>query len=179
MPLEIKLLSEPSHNVAADLLVVGVLQSGAKGGLNPALKPLDGALGGALAKAVAKEEFTGKRDQALTLATLGRIPADKIVLHGLGERRAIDAPAVRTFAAKAARTANNEKATSLALSVPAGLEGELRAVAEGLELGAYRFTKYFTGERKPKANLTTVSVTFPTKLRPTAKAAIALGQKVA
>ena len=45
-------------------------------------------------------------------------------------------------------------------------------MAEGLELGAYRFTKYFTGERKPKANLTTVSVTFPTKLRPTAKAAI-------
>src|SRR5580700_399877 len=179
MPLEIQLRSEPPHTLAADVLVVGVLQSGAKGGLNPALKPLDAALGGALAKAVAKEEFTGKRDQTLTLGTLGRIPADKVVLHGLGERRGIGAPDVRVFAAKAARTANNEKATSLALSVPPGLEGELRALAEGLELGAYRFTKYFTGERKPKASLASVSVGVASKLRPTAKAAIALGQKVA
>ena len=57
---------------------------------------------------------------------------------------------MRTFAAKAARAANVEKATTLAVALPAGLEGELRAVAEGLELGAYRFTKYLTGDRKPK-----------------------------
>jgi leucyl aminopeptidase len=178
MALEIQLRSEPSHTLVADVLVVGVLHSGAKGGLHAALKPLDAALGGALAKAVAKEEFTGKRDQTLTLGTLGRIPADKVVLHGLGERRAVGGPDVRTFAAKAARTANNEKATALALSVPAGLEGELRALAEGLELGAYRFTKYFTGDRKPKATLASVNVAVAAKLRPTAKAAIALGQKV-
>jgi leucyl aminopeptidase len=179
MPLEIQLRSEPSHTLAADVLVVGVLQSGSKVGLNPALKALDAALGGALTKLVAKEEFTGKRDQTLTVGTLGRIPADKVVLLGLGERRAIGAPEVRTFAAKAARTANNEKATSLAVSLPAGLEAELRALAEGLELGAYRFTKYLTGERKPKANLASVTVGLPGKPKAAAKAAIALGQKVA
>jgi leucyl aminopeptidase len=179
MPLEIQLRSEPSHTLAADVLVVGVLQSGSKVGLNPALKALDAALGGALAKLVAKEEFTGKRDQTLTFGTLGRIPADKVVLLGLGERRGIGAPEVRTFAAKAARTANGEKATSLALSLPAGLETELRAVAEGLELGAYRFTKYLTGERKPKANLASVTVGLPGKPKAAAKAAITLGQKVA
>jgi len=179
MPLEIQLRSEPSHTLAADVLVIGVLQSGSKVGLNPALKALDAALGGALAKLVAKEEFTGKRDQTLTFGTLGRISADKVVLLGLGERRGIGAPEVRTFAAKAARTANSEKATSLALSVPAGLEAELRAVAEGLELGAYRFTKYLTGERKPKANLASVIVGLSGKPKAAAKAAIALGQKVA
>jgi len=179
MPLEIQLRSEPSHTLAADVLVIGVLQSGSKVGLNPALKALDAALGGALAKLVAKEEFTGKREQTLTFGTLGRIPADKVVLLGLGERRGIGAPEVRTFAAKAARAANVEKATSLALSVPAGLEAELRALAEGLELGAYRFTKYLTGERKPKANLASVTVGLPGKPKAAAKAAIALGQKVA
>jgi len=179
MPLEIQLRSEPSHTLAADVLVVGVLQSSSKVGLNPALKALDAALGGALAKLVAKEEFTGKREQTLTFGTLGRIPADKVVLLGLGERRGIGAPEVRTFAAKAARAANVEKATSLALSVPAGLEAELRALAEGLELGAYRFTKYLTGERKPKANLASVTVGLPGKPKAAAKAAIALGQKVA
>ena len=86
---------------------------------------------------------------------------------------------MRTFAAKAARTANVEKATSLALSLPAGLEGELRAVAEGLELGAYRFTKYFTGDRKPKRGARAPSSSAsPAKLKPNAKAAVALGQRV-
>ena len=179
MPLEIQLRSEPSHTLAADVLAVGVLQSGSKVGLNPALKALDAALGGALAKLVAKEEFTGKRDQTLTVGTLGRIAADKVVLLGLGERRGVGAPEVRTFAAKAARAANNEKATSLALSIPAGLEGELRAVAEGLELGAYRFSKYLTGERKPKANLASVTIGLPGKPKAAAKTALALGQKVA
>src|SRR5271170_6235875 len=112
MPLEIQLRSEPSHTLTADVLVVGVLQSGSKVGLNPALKALDAAVGGALTKLVAKEEFTGKRDQTLTFGTLGRTPADKVVLLGLGERRGIGPPEMRTFAAKAARTANNEKATT-------------------------------------------------------------------
>jgi leucyl aminopeptidase len=179
MTLEIQLRSDAAHTLAADLLVVGVLQSGSKGGLPPALKALDAALGGALAKVLAKEEFSGKRDQTIALATLGRIPADKVMLCGLGEKRSVGTPEVRTFAAKAARAANGEKATSLALSLPAGLEGDLRTVAEGLELGAYRFTKYLTGDRKPKVSLASVVVGLPGKAKPTAKAAIALGQKVA
>src|SRR5262249_34509621 len=143
------------------------------------LKPIDTALGGALSKLAAKEEFTGKRDQSLSISTLGRIQADKVVLLGLGERRALGVGGARTFAAKAARVANSEKARSLALALPAGLEGELRAVVEGLELGAYRFTKYLTGDRKPKAELASVVVGTAAKTKPTAKAFVALGQKVA
>jgi leucyl aminopeptidase len=179
MPLDIQLRTAQPADLTADILVVGVLQLGGKApALPPAIKALDAALGGAFAKLAAKEEFTGKRDQVISLPTLGRLPAEKIVLLGLGERRSIGAPEVRTFAAKAARAANGEKAKSLALSLPAGLEGELRAVGEGLELGAYRFTKYFTGERKPKAHLVSVVVGAGAKLKPTAKAALALGQRV-
>ncbi|HZY86941.1 MAG TPA: non-canonical purine NTP pyrophosphatase, partial [Gemmataceae bacterium] len=62
-----------------------------------------------------------------------------------------------------------------ALADPAG---EVRAVAEGLELGAYRFTKYLTGDRKPKTELATVVVGAAGKLKASAKALVALGQKV-
>src|ERR1700678_3125602 len=135
MPFDIQVRVAQPNDLAADVLVVGVLQIvGKSPSLPPSLKPLDVALGGALAKAAAKEELTGKRDQTLSITTLGRFPAERIVLLGLGDRRSLAAPGVRTFAAKAARTANVEKAKSLALSLPAGLEGELRAVAEGLEL---------------------------------------------
>jgi leucyl aminopeptidase len=178
MPLEIQLRVASPLDLTADVFVVGVLQGGKTQALSPALSALDGALGGALSKLAAKEEFTGKRDQTLSLPTLGRIPAEKIILLGLGERRSIGAAEVRTFAAKAARAANGEKATSLALSVPAGLEGELRAVGEGLELGAYRFTKYLTGERKPKKSLASVVVATAGKTKPTAKALLVAGQKI-
>ncbi|MGH7272116.1 MAG: leucyl aminopeptidase family protein, partial [Polyangiaceae bacterium] len=184
MPLEIQVRTGLSHDLAADVLVIGVVQTGGpagwgKAGLHPSLKELDGALSGALAKLAAREEFSGKSDQSLSMSTLGRIAADKVVVYGLGEKRALGAAEMRVFAAKAARVANAEKASTLALALPPGLEGHLRAVAEGLELGAYRFTKYFTGERKPKAELKTVLVGVGGKVKPSAKAAVAVGQKVA
>jgi leucyl aminopeptidase len=180
MNLDIQLRTALPQELTADLLVIGVTQTTGKApGLPPSLKAVDAALGGALAKLAAKEEFSGKRDQALSLQTLGRLPADKVLVLGLGERRGVGAPGVRTFAAKAARAANAEKAKSLALVLPAGAEGEMRAVAEGLELGAYRFTKYLTGDRKPKSELKTVVVAGAGKLKPAAKTALALGQKIA
>jgi|HubBroStandDraft_1064217.scaffolds.fasta_scaffold02930_5 leucyl aminopeptidase len=179
MPIEIQVRTESPVLVAADVVVVGVLQAADKGGaLPPSLRPLEVALGGALSKVMAKEEFTGKRDQALSIATLGRMAAGKLVLLGLGERRKLGAAEMRSFAARAARTGNAEKATSIAVVVPAGLEGELRSVAEGLELGAYRFTKYFTGDRKPKTELARVTVVTPGRVTAQAKAAVALGQRV-
>ncbi len=180
MNLDIQLRTAPPQQLAGDLLVVGVTQAGAKApALPPWLKAVDEALGGALGKLAAKEEFTGKRDQALSLPTLGRLPTERIVVLGLGDRRAIGASVARTFAAKAARAGNAEKAKSLALALPAGFERELRAVGEGLELGAYRFTKYLTGDRKPKSALSHVVIGLGTKLKPSAKGEIALGQRVA
>src|SRR5579872_7469158 len=110
MPIDIQLRADSAADLEADLLVVGVLQTGKAGALPPSLKAIDAALDGALAKLVAKEEFVGKRDQSLSLATLGRIKAEKLVVMGLGERRTVRSPEVRTFAARAARSANGEKA---------------------------------------------------------------------
>jgi leucyl aminopeptidase len=179
MPLDIQFRVAPPQDLAADILVIGVSQSGAKSPAFPSsLKPIDQALGGALSKLAAKEEFAGKRDQSLSLATLGRLPADKLILLGLGERRSIGAPELRTFAAKAAKAANSEKSASLALVLPAGFDGELRAVAEGLELGAYRFTKYFTGDRKPKTELSKVVIGLAARAKGNAKDALSLGQRI-
>jgi leucyl aminopeptidase len=179
MPIEIEVKSESPVSVTTDVVVVGVLQLAEKrDGLPPALKPFEAAIGGAFAKIISKEEFTGKRDQSVSIPTLGTMGAGKLVLIGLGERKKVGAPEVRTFAARAARLANGEKAISMALVVPAGLESELRSAAEGVELGAYRFTKYLTGERRPKAELARVVIL--QSGRPTAKdkSLVAAGQRV-
>lgn len=183
MPMDIQVRTDAPGEVAADLLVIGVWHAGTQngtkgGGLPPSLKAIDAALGGALTKLAAREDFSGKRDQTLALSTLGRIKAEKVLVMGLGEKKNAGAPEIRTFAAKAARAANGEKATSIALALPPGAEGHLRAAAEGLELGAYRFAKYFTAERKPKAEIANAFVVVG-KIEGKAKAAIALGQSVA
>jgi len=179
MALDIQLRSAAPVDLESELLVIGVPAFGAKdAGLPPLLRALNEGLGGALAKLALKEEFTGKRDQSLSLATLGRLRSDKVILLGLGDRRGIGAPETRTLAARAARAANADRATSLALGLPPGIEGHLRAVGEGLELGAYRFSRYLTGERKPKTQLKTVHVGVSGRLKPNAKASMLVGQKV-
>ena len=185
MALDIQVRSAQPSELTADVLVVGIYKTneGSKGkkpiGLPAALRPLDAALGGALARLAQKEEFTAKRDQTLAVAPLGRMGTDRLVVYGLGEKRLAGAGELRAFAAKASRIATSEKARSLALSLPPGAENHLRAIAEGLELGAYRFTKYLTGDRKPKSALESVVLACAGRVKPAAKAAVLQGQSVA
>ena len=180
MPLKIAARQASALALTADVVVLGTWSlSSKKGAKNAQLDALDLALGGGLARLIAKEEFTGKREQTLTLPTLGRLPAPKVVLLGLGERESAHLGEVRTFAAKAARIANAERAKTLVRALPDGLEAKLRIVAEGLELGAYRFTPYFSGERKPKESLDEVTITVAHKLAPDVKRNLALGQAIA
>jgi leucyl aminopeptidase len=185
MTLDIQVRTAQPTELAADLLVVGVYRASGQGKdkkatpLPAALKGIDSTLGGALAKLVAKEEFTGKRDQSVSIALAGRFGADKLIVCGLGDRRRMGVRELRSFAAKAARAAGSEKARSLAISLPPGADGDLRSVAEGVELGAYQFTKYLTGDRRPKSVLNSVIVGCAGRVRGSAKAAVAFGQQVA
>jgi leucyl aminopeptidase len=184
MPLKISVRSAQAHTQRADVLVVGVWATSAsskktKGRGGDPLAAIDRALGGALKRAMTKEEFKRKKDQSVSMATLGKIRADKLCVVGLGDERAVTDGDVRSFAAKAARFALGEKARSLVLALPEGLETRMRQVAEGLELGAYRFTKYLTGDRKPKAELGTVTVVSAARFPSDAAQAIKTGQIVA
>jgi leucyl aminopeptidase len=146
----------------------------------PELKELDARFDGALSVLARREDFKGKREQMLRVPTLGRLQARTVILLGLGERdqKGPSAAEVRAFAGRAARVANTEKAGSLSLVLPGGMDGQLRYVAEGLALGAYRFTKYMTGDRKPKEQLTRATVIAARKVANDAKAQIDLGLRI-
>jgi leucyl aminopeptidase len=173
----------------ADVLVLGVWafaatdskkKPKASAPLPELLESLDRALGGGLSALVAKDEFTGKRDQTISIPTLGKLPAARVLVMGLGARGGYGDAEARSFAAKAARAANSEKAKTLAIAIPDGLETRARALAEGVELGAYRFTKYLTGDRKPKAELADVQILTGAKSGGAqAKKDLLTGQKVA
>ena len=181
MPLKISVRSVLPAKETGDLIVLGVPTLGGANKKN-SRTPLDGvdrALGGALARLLKKEEFKGKKDQQVSMSTLGRVKADRVILMGLGDVTKLGPADIRTFAATAARCANADKAKRLVLGLPAGLEDRLREGVEGLEMGAYRFTKYMTGDRKPKAELAQVAICLCTDTPADAKERVDLGQVVA
>jgi leucyl aminopeptidase len=122
---------------------------------NALLEVFDAALGGLLRSFIRDERFKAKTGQSLLLATHGRLPAARLALLGLGKRAGITISALRAFAGRAVRLAQNTGSKRLALLPPLGFIGpqpELSAVAErlveGALLGTYRFEKYFSEDKR-------------------------------
>ena len=150
MPVKIELAAQNPLAVSADLLALAVSP-----GLTIKQEPLasiDKALSGGLAKLLAREEWKALKDQQLEVPAIGNLPFAKVILLGTGARGRLSNADYRLLAAKAARAANGAKARSLVLGfVDTVAPDKLRYVAEGIVLGAYRFDKYLTGDRRPKA----------------------------
>ncbi|MEO8874993.1 MAG: leucyl aminopeptidase [Polyangiaceae bacterium] len=173
-----------SQSASAHVVIIGTWaipagKDAAKRKLPEAIAAADKDLGGGLASVIEREEFTGKREQTLSVPTFGKLGAGRIVLLGLGDRGSAKDAELRTFGARASRIAIGEKATEVTILLPDGVEARLRPVAEGLELGAYRFTKYMTGDRIPKTTLADVSLVTTKKIGATAKKDLDAGQTVA
>jgi leucyl aminopeptidase len=181
MPLKPACVASDPNNVTVEFLAIGVF-AGASA-TSGALAPLDRALRGGLGKLLKRNELTGKKDQAVEIESLGQLPAARIGVYGLGDKAALAMSDVRALGARAARDANGAKARSLAVCVPdAPPSPELvRAAAEGMALGAYRFTKYLTGERRPKTTIKKATVVLApgTSLGAPIRAAARLGGRVA
>ena len=143
---------------------------------NATLDAIDAALDGALVAQAAREEFSAKPNSALVINTLGRGKARTVVIVGLGDGRT-KPPALRSLAARGARIANAERARTVALVAPDAQPETLRALAEGLMLGAYRFARYLTGERIPKHEIDTASIVVD-KESSAARDAVKLGEAI-
>lgn len=138
--------SRPSlDDLHSDLIALGVFKGPSLSALG---RELDKRLGGLLTKRMKKEKFAEKEGEARLLDTHGEIPADTILLIGLGEEGHLSGESLRKAAAKAIRTGNKIRARKISLEDiftkkknPAPEErGQL--FAEGALLGSYRFDRY-------------------------------------
>src|SRR5512137_793833 len=156
------------------------------------LAELDRRLDGHVSAAAAEEDFQGKVGQSLGLRTLGKLRAARVLLVGLGKRDGAEAALpragfepLRTAAGEASRQAQKNGAARLAFAAPR-LPGqtaqEARAIVEGAVLGAYRFDRYKTEEKKKKPRLLeSLVVAVPQGLERSreVKESVALGRSVA
>ncbi|HET7543558.1 MAG TPA: leucyl aminopeptidase [Polyangiaceae bacterium] len=155
MALQIQLAATDPSSAVCDVLVVSACQGAVSS--HPTVVALDKALGGSLLEHIKAAEFDAKLDQVVELTTLGRVKAKKLVLLGLGKPAELDAARLRASLAACVRANSGASVRGLHLVLPEA-ELDYRSVGEAIALGAYRFSKYFTGERKPKSELGKVVV---------------------
>lgn len=147
------------------LLVIPLFEGQLSGNAPAALAQADTALDGKLRAHATQEGFKAKADQTLVLPTLGHYGAERVVLLGLGDRERYQSEVLRLAAGRAAKTAQRLKVSQLAFVVP-DVEAHadaVRAIVEGLELGAYRFDKYKSSskEEKKAPKLSTIRLVLP------------------
>ncbi len=155
MALQIQLAATDPISAVCDALIVSVCQGTVSS--HPTVVALDKALGGSLLEHLKAVEFEAKADQVLELPMLGRVKAKKLVLLGLGKPAELDAARLRASLAASVRANSGASIRALHLVLPEA-ELDYRVVGEAVALGAYRFNKYFTGERKPKSELGKVAI---------------------
>jgi leucyl aminopeptidase len=175
MTFSVQLGSGVAADTGADALIVGVFAGAVAD--SDALLGLEDALGGGLLSHLMAIEFDGKPEQLLDVPTFGRVKARRLLVVGLGAADQVDAARVRAALASAVRAAHSSTTKVITVVLPEPLPS-LRAVGEGIVLGAYKFSRYFTGERKPKAELTKVLVLHSGKASAEQKKQLDLGVAV-
>ncbi len=130
----------------ADALVVNLFEGvTSPGGGTGAV---DAALGGAISTLIAQGDIRGKARENTLLYSLGKLPAPRVLVVGLGKSRSFNLDGVRDAAAGAVRYLRRPGIRRVATIVHGagigGLDPEdcAQAVAEGSVLGAYRFTRH-------------------------------------
>jgi leucyl aminopeptidase len=145
--IELSLLQGAPREAHVDLFAFTTFGDPSKDSI---FKSVDSALGGVLADVAKSESFDGKTGQSIVVHTHGRIPAKRVLVVGCGVKNEFTNPHVRDIAATIAQTANKVGATTSGFLLPAvGGSREpwlIQFAAEGVHLGTYKFSRYFTSE---------------------------------
>jgi leucyl aminopeptidase len=152
--MKIQLSSDSVTNVTVDILAIGVRARGAKG--DEHVQRLDKAMKGSLLRHMDDEDFKGQRGEVLKVPSRGRVRAGWILLVGLGGDAGPSAGDARLVGVQAAMAAKKQR--TVAVVPTEGGAGAVRAAADGLMVGAYRYTQYLTGSRRPKGGVRSAMV---------------------
>lgn len=147
----------------ADLLVVNLFEGVKKpprlrsGQAAEATGSVDRALGGLISKLILSENFQGEEGETLIFHTHGQIPAQKVLIVGLGKEKDFNLDSVRQAAGislqKAAEFSAQKVVSILHGAGVGGLNPQesAQALCEGALLASYRFLKYKNQKERKEA----------------------------
>ena len=132
---------------ATPALIVGCCATPAE---TPLFEAFNTALGGVPARMYESKEFTGKPGTVKVIHTLGALPAQRVILAGVGDLKEVTPERIRRAAGAAAQALVAARVASAvsALHQVAPADGLLEASLEGFFLGNYRYHCYKTKDRQ-------------------------------
>jgi leucyl aminopeptidase len=146
--MKIEIASENPLQHATEALVIGCFEDAQ----DDLFAALDSALEGCPGRLAASREFTGKPNTSRLLHTLGKLPAQRVLLVGLGKKGELNDERLRQAAGGAMQALRGARVAnfSSALCLSAPLPGALEAVATGTLLGSYAFEWYKTKDKEER-----------------------------
>jgi len=114
------------------------------------LAVIDKALDGAVSQLIGQGEIKGKLNEITIIHSLGKLPAARVVVVGLGKKEELSQDRVRLAVGETCRLLQQKgigNVATVALGVGVAgitLEGSAQAVTEGALLGVYSFRRHIT-----------------------------------
>ena len=148
--MEIKVIIGDIAKTKADAIIVPVFE----GMKHPEdnIATIDKALDGAISQLISQGEIKGKLNEITIIHSLGKLPAVRVAVAGLGKKQELSQDKVRGAMAETCRLLRQKGTESIATLAQGAeiagitLEGAAQTVAEGALLGAYSFRKHMTKE---------------------------------
>jgi leucyl aminopeptidase len=119
----------------------------------------DTALGGCLGRLATSREFTGKHTSSRLIHTLGKLPAERLLLVGLGKKAELSDERLRQAFGTAMQALRTARVASFSTALQPDLS--LEAVCEGALLGSYSFDQYKTRNRDERFSFTEMTLLLP------------------
>ena len=148
--MDIKVIAGNIAGIKAGAIVAGVFDGTEHPGGD--IAAIDSALGGAVLRLTTQGEIKGKLNEITLIHSLGRLPADRVAVVGLGKPSDLSPDKIRGAVAEVCRLLRQKGCVSVATPAlgvgVAGIPPEIaaQAVAEGAQLGLYSFRRHITRE---------------------------------
>jgi len=150
--MELKVIIADVTEIEVDALIVNLFEEVSQPG--GATGAVDKALDGVISQLIASGEIKGKFGELNLIHTMGKIPAKRVLVAGLGKQQDLNLDKIRRIAGETCRFLRKKGTKSIAtIAHGAGAGGidpekAAQAIAEGSILGLYTFRKHIT--KKPE-----------------------------
>jgi leucyl aminopeptidase len=146
--LDIKVRIGDIGKTRADVVLLGIFEGEKK--LSADLADLDESLNSEITKLIKQGEIKGKQGEITVIHSLGKTPAGRIVIAGLGKQEELNKEKIRVATADACRALRKKGAKQIDITLfGVGINGitaqaSAQAITEGALLGLYTFTRHLS-----------------------------------
>jgi len=148
--MEIKIIVGEIARVEADAIIVNLFEE--RESIDDDVAAIDKVLAGAISQLISQGEIKGKLNEITIIHSLGKLPAARVVIAGLGKQPELTLDRVRGVVAETCRLLRQKGVDSIAtIAQGTGIGGinpasAAQAITEGALLGVYSFRRHITKE---------------------------------